>query len=103
MIRLIINSNNYQIKCDCKNPDKGFLRSKINFIFHRKKIPAKTRLVSLLSCKGSFQLLLGMPKCGINQQPHFSIQESAAGGLSYKERKKGTTDFSMIPLLSYVC
>ena len=26
-------------KCGCKNPDKGFLQPKINFIFYRKKDP----------------------------------------------------------------
>ena len=36
-------------KCGCKNPDKGFLRPKINFIFHRKKDPTQGgRLTSLV-------------------------------------------------------
>ncbi len=30
-------------KCGCKNPTKGFLRPKINFIFHRKRIPRKKK------------------------------------------------------------
>ena len=36
-------------KCGCKNPDKGFLRPKINFIFHREKDPTQGgRLTSLV-------------------------------------------------------
>ena len=39
-------------KCGCKNPDKGFLRPKINFIFHRKKDPLQGRRLTSLVLTG---------------------------------------------------
>ena len=46
-------------KCGCKNPDKGFLRPKINFIFHRKKDPSQGRKLTSLVPAGILSITTG--------------------------------------------
>ena len=49
-----------------------------------------------ISSKPTFVYLLCPPLCG-----PFSIQESAAGGLSYKAKKNPQTDFIRLQILHY--
>ena len=51
-------------KYGCKNPDKGFLQPKINFIFYRKKDPLQGKRLT-------GRILVGMSKCAINRHPLF--------------------------------
>ena len=46
-------------KCGCKNPDKGFLRPKINFIFYRKKDPSQGRKLTSLVLAGILSITTG--------------------------------------------
>jgi len=46
-------------KCGCKNPDKGFLRPKINFIFYRKKDPSQGRKLTSLALAGILSITTG--------------------------------------------
>ena len=46
-------------KCGCKNPDKGFLRPKINFIFHREKDPSQGRRLTNLVLAGILLIATG--------------------------------------------
>ena len=60
-------------KCGCKNPDKGFLRPKINFIFYRKKDPSQGRELTSLALAGILSITTGDPEFAINRQPHAEI------------------------------